>query len=140
MRELGIRSPLAEVGLVKQDIRLLAAQLGMEKPDQGARPCLLTRLPYGVSPQESLLQGLAAAEEKVLVLLQKHYGADRVPDFRIRLVEKNRIELHLQCAEKDGTLPEEFVRCLREELTTVADVPELGAVVPMASISGYFDR
>lgn len=62
LKEAGVRSPLAEAGLTKDDIRRLARQTGLDRPDQRARPCLLTRLAYGFEPTEDLLRRLAAAE------------------------------------------------------------------------------
>ena len=65
VEELGILSPLASAGLTKADIHRCAALTGMEDPEQKARPCLLTRLPYGMKPERSLLAGLAAGERAV---------------------------------------------------------------------------
>lgn len=77
LRELGIRSPLAEAGLSKADIRQLAARTGMDRPDQAARPCLLTRLAYGMQPDAATLARLAEAEEAL-----ENLG---LWDFRLRL-------------------------------------------------------
>lgn len=77
LRELGIRSPLAEAGLSKADIRALAARTGMDRPDQAARPCLLTRLAYGMQPDAATLARLAATEEELEDL--------GLWDFRLRL-------------------------------------------------------
>lgn len=77
LRELGIRSPLAEAGLSKADIREWAARTGMDRPDQAARPCLLTRLAYGMQPDAATLARLAEAEEEL-----ENLG---LWDFRLRL-------------------------------------------------------
>ena len=45
LEELGIRSPLAEADISKDEIRSLGAALGFRNPGQMARPCLLTRFP-----------------------------------------------------------------------------------------------
>ena len=45
--ELGIRSPLAEVGLTKPEIRALARAMGLPVWDRPSAPCLATRFPYG---------------------------------------------------------------------------------------------
>lgn len=47
VKELGIRSPLAEAGMTKEDIRRMAAQYGVSVADRPASPCLATRFPYG---------------------------------------------------------------------------------------------
>lgn len=46
--EMGVRSPLAELGFTKADVRAAAAQLGLEAHDKPASPCLASRIPYGV--------------------------------------------------------------------------------------------
>ncbi len=51
LEELGIRSPLAEADISKAEIRSLGAALGFRNPGQMARPCLLTRFPYGMKPR-----------------------------------------------------------------------------------------
>lgn len=77
LQEAGIRSPLAECGISKTQIRQWAQETGLENPSQVARPCLLTRLAYGMQPSPKLLERIAAVEEAlVLAGLQ---------DFRLRL-------------------------------------------------------
>jgi uncharacterized protein len=46
--ELQIRSPLMEVGLLKEEIRELSRRAGLPTADQPASACLASRLPYGV--------------------------------------------------------------------------------------------
>lgn len=61
-RELGVRSPLAEVGLAKADVRTLSRALGLPWWDKPAQPCLASRFPYGEPINASRLQRVAAAE------------------------------------------------------------------------------
>lgn len=46
LKELGIRSPLAEAGLTKSEIRQLAREAGLEVSDKPSNTCLLTRFPH----------------------------------------------------------------------------------------------
>lgn len=46
-REMGILSPLLDVGLSKQDIRHLSRDMGLSGWDKPAMACLGTRIPYG---------------------------------------------------------------------------------------------
>jgi len=46
-REFGIRSPLAEAGLTKEEIRLLSKDLALPTWDKPPQSCLATRLPHG---------------------------------------------------------------------------------------------
>ena len=45
--EHGVRSPVAEAGLTKADVRALSARLGLPTHDMPASPCLASRIPYG---------------------------------------------------------------------------------------------
>jgi uncharacterized protein len=46
--EMGVRSPLLEVGLTKVEIRELSRRAGVPRWDKPASPCLSSRLAYGV--------------------------------------------------------------------------------------------
>jgi len=62
LKELGIRSPLREAGMSKNDIALLSAQMGLTTAGKPSRPCLLTRFPYGERITPEKLKRVAAAE------------------------------------------------------------------------------
>ena len=47
LSELGIKSPLREVGLTKAEIRQLSEEMGLETWDKPALACLATRIPTG---------------------------------------------------------------------------------------------
>jgi uncharacterized protein len=47
VQELGIRSPLSEAGLCKDDIRRLSRQLELSTWDKPSAACLASRVPYG---------------------------------------------------------------------------------------------
>lgn len=53
-REQGVRSPVAEAGLTKDDLRVLSEHLGLPTYDKPASPCLSSRIPYGeeVTPEK----------------------------------------------------------------------------------------
>jgi uncharacterized protein len=46
-QEQGVRSPLAEVGLNKSEIRALSREMGLPTWDKPALACLSSRIPYG---------------------------------------------------------------------------------------------
>jgi uncharacterized protein len=54
-RELGVRSPLLEIGLTKAEIRDLARELGLPNWDAPSAPCLSSRIPYGTPVTIELL-------------------------------------------------------------------------------------
>ena len=62
MKVHGVRSPLAEAGLTKNDIRELSRQAGLPTADQPASPCLASRIPYGLEVTEQRLRQIDQAE------------------------------------------------------------------------------
>ncbi len=61
-KERGVRSPLAEVGVTKAEVRQLSKQLGLPWWDKPAQPCLSSRFPYGEEITLSKLQRVGRAE------------------------------------------------------------------------------
>lgn len=61
-KERGARSPLAEVGLTKLEVRQLAKELGLPWWDKPAQPCLSSRFPYGEEITIAKLQRVGRAE------------------------------------------------------------------------------
>jgi uncharacterized protein len=61
-RERGARSPLAEVGVTKLEVRQLAKHLGLPCWDKPAQPCLSSRFPYGEEITIAKLQRVGRAE------------------------------------------------------------------------------
>ena len=59
----GVRSPLLEAGLTKDDIRALSRQRGLPTWDKPAMACLASRLPYGTPVTVESLGRIAQAEE-----------------------------------------------------------------------------
>lgn len=61
-RDLGVRSPLQEVGLTKDEIRAISAELGLRTWDKPAVACLSSRFAYGDPITVEKLARVAAAE------------------------------------------------------------------------------
>jgi uncharacterized protein len=61
-KERGVRSPLAEVGVTKAEVRQLSKQLGLSWWDKPAQPCLSSRFPYGEEITVAKLQRVGRAE------------------------------------------------------------------------------
>ena len=61
-RELGVRSPLEEVGFTKSDIRRAAQQIDLPVWDKPALACLSSRFPYGVEITPERLSQVARCE------------------------------------------------------------------------------
>ena len=79
LRELGVRSPLRECGLVKGEVRRLSREAGLFTWDKPAYACLATRIPAGTAIQRCDLERTERAEEYLTGLGFR--------DFRVRLLD-----------------------------------------------------
>lgn len=75
LQELGILSPLLEVGLTKAEIRALSQQRNLPTWNKPSMACLASRVPYGDLITAELLERIAQAEA---ILHQKGYLECRV--------------------------------------------------------------
>jgi uncharacterized protein len=64
-REHGVRSPLDEAGLTKQEIRLLSRRAGLPTWDTPASACLSSRIPYGSEVTAEKLRTIEQAETAI---------------------------------------------------------------------------
>lgn len=62
-REAGVRSPLLEAGLTKEEVRGLSRRLGLPTAEKPAMACLASRLPYGTPITKEALGRVEAAED-----------------------------------------------------------------------------
>ncbi|MBE9048735.1 ATP-dependent sacrificial sulfur transferase LarE [Pleurocapsales cyanobacterium LEGE 10410] len=74
-KERGARSPLAEVGASKAEVREISRSLGLAWWDKPAQPCLSSRFPYGEAITVTKLQRVGRAE---IYLRQLGYSNLRV--------------------------------------------------------------
>lgn len=63
IRELGINSPLADSGFTKEEVRKLAAELGVSVSNRPSTPCMATRFPYGTILDYESIQKVEEAEK-----------------------------------------------------------------------------
>ena len=66
IRELGIRSPLREAGLTKDDIRTLSREMGLPTWNKPSFACLASRFPYGECITAAGLARVEKAEQWLL--------------------------------------------------------------------------
>ena len=90
LRELAVRSPLQEAGLMKGEIRRLSKEAGLFTHNKPAYACLATRIPTGEVITAEKLQKTEAAESWLAEL--------GIRDFRVRLLDGNA---KLQVTEQD---------------------------------------
>lgn len=85
-QEHGVRHPLVEAKLTKDDVRHASRILGLPTWDKPASPCLSSRIPYGTHITAAMLSGIARAEEFL-----RSFGSE---ELRVRYDGKTaRIEL-----------------------------------------------
>ena len=75
LREAGVRSPLAEAELTKEEIRALSREAGLEVSDKPSNTCLLTRFPHDT---EITPAGLRLAEKAERILSEAGFPGARV--------------------------------------------------------------
>ena len=90
-REFGVRGPLKEAGMGKQDIRALARMLGVPVWNKPAMACFSSRIPYGSKVDVASLQMVYRAE-KLLRELGFHQLRVRHHD-KIARIEVERSEI-----------------------------------------------
>ncbi len=118
----GVRSPLFEVGMAKEEIRYLSKEMLLSTWDKPAMACLSSRVPYGTSIDPEMLQRIEEAEDFV-------YGLG-LRGFRVRHHDNiARIELR----------PEDMALFVREETRdqVVKKLRSLGYLYVTLDLTGY---
>lgn len=68
LAELGILSPLKELGFTKAEIRRLSAARGLPTAEKPALACLATRIPFGTPLDEKTMARIDEAETRLMAL------------------------------------------------------------------------
>ena len=121
-RELGVRSPLREAGLKKEEVRILSRHLGLPTWNKPALACLASRFPYGTEIDKKGLDQVDKAEEYLHSL-----GFSQV-----------RVRHHGSIARIE-VLPEEISRVLDPDLKgkIVKKLKDLGYTYVALDLTGY---
>ena len=72
LRELGVLSPLAAVGMTKADVRALAAEWGLSCASKPSTPCLATRFEYGAELTPEAIRRVESGEALLHRLYPNH--------------------------------------------------------------------
>lgn len=120
VRELGVKSPLAEAGLTKAEVKALAAEYGISAASRPSTPCMATRLPYGAELSYEVLKQIEEGE----AVLRELIGGNV------------RLRLHGDVAriETDGENLEKAV-ALRSQL--ISRLKTLGFVYITLDLEGF---
>lgn len=106
LKELGIKSPLAECGFTKKEVRELAEKMGISVAKRPSAPCLATRFPYNKKLPIEKFSMIDKGEE-----ILKEYG---FLINRIRLYDDvTRIEIPVSDFEKFIKKREEIIKALK---------------------------
>jgi uncharacterized protein len=82
--ELGVKSPLMELGIGKAEVREIARELNLPNAEKPSSPCLASRFPYGMRITREDLERVREAEEYLFTLgftelrVRHHGGIARI--------------------------------------------------------------
>ncbi len=119
-QELGVRSPLLEAGLSKEEVRRLARSYGLSVWDKPATACLASRIPYG---QEVTAERLARVEAAEAWLADQGFRQVRVRDHG----DLARIEVE----------PSDLKRLVELRAETARHLRQLGWIFVTVDLEGY---
>lgn len=122
VKELGVKSPLREVGLSKAEIRALSKELGLPTWNKQSFACLSSRFVYGETISEEKLGMVDKAEQLLLDL-----GFHQV-----------RVRIHGTIARIE-ILPDEFERIIDEDCRDkiYSTLKSLGFTYVTLDLGGY---
>lgn len=122
LAELGIKSPLKEAGLTKQEIRSMSKDLNLPTWDKPSKACLSSRFPYGETITREKLNRVAKAEEMLDKLGFSQYRVRSHQDLaRIEVLEKEMSKL--------------FDKEIRN--TVIKSLKELGFIYVTLDLQGF---
>lgn len=122
-REAGVRSPFAELGITKAEIRELARRWGLSVAEKPSNPCLATRIGYGLPLDVATLRRIEAAEIAV-----KRFG---VSTCRVRVDAPGAARIEVPENEIDAASTPETRRAL------VAELRALGFAFVSLDLEGF---
>lgn len=118
--ELGVVSPLQDVGLTKQDIRDISRMLGLPTADKPSMACLASRFPYGTEIDLAGLARVGAAEDALRAL-----G-----------FVQTRVRAHGDVARLE-VAPSELARAFDERASVSAALKAAGFAYAALDLDGY---
>ena len=121
-QEYGVRNPLVEARLTKDDIRVLSRLRGLSTWDKPAQPCLSSRIPYGAPVSIEALDRIAQAEACL-----KELG---LRQFRVR---------HHETIARIEVEPEDMMPLLRPGVREklVSDMRAIGYLYVTLDLAGF---
>lgn len=121
--EHSVRSPLAECGFTKADVRALAAHWKLPVWDKPATPCLSSRIAYGVQVTPERLAMVDKAEQ----FLRSH----GLGELRVRYHEGDMARIELPADSLEKVCEESFRK------TLIAELKRLGFKYVTLDLEGF---
>lgn len=118
--ELGVKSPLAEAGITKKEVRAMAAEYGIFVADRPSSPCMATRFPYGTKLTAEKLETVKKGEAYL-----KELGLRNV---------RLRVHGHVARIEADGSA---MASLLEKRQEVAKRLKELGYVYVTLDLEGF---
>ena len=122
LHELGVVSPLAELGFTKAEIRKLCAERGLKCAVRPSRPCLATRFEYGTELTPELVERTGEGEKLLRNILPEN------TDIRLR-VQKNIARIEVPPAVMEPLL--------RERVKIIDGLKQLGFEFITLDLEGF---
>jgi uncharacterized protein len=118
--ELGVLSPLKDVGLTKREIRDLSRSMHLDSSEKSAFACLASRFPYGVKITKERLRQVESTEEFLFLL-----G-----------IKQCRVRYHNEIARIEVT-KDEFQAIISHAEKIIKRFKKLGFIYVALDIEGY---
>lgn len=119
--ELGIKSPLKECGLYKEEIRQLSREMGLSTWAKPSYACLASRFVYGEQITAEKLEKIEKAEQLLLDM--------GFVQFRVRIHGENLARIEV--------LPEDIPRLMECRVYITEQLKSLGFAYVAADLAGY---
>lgn len=119
-RERGVRSPLQEAGVTKDEVRTLAREYGLPNWDKPAAACLSSRIPYGST---ITVESLSQVEQAEFALRQMEF-------------KQLRVRHHDQVARIEVE-PEDFEKALEQREAIVTALQRAGYTYVTLDLKGF---
>lgn len=120
LSELGVISPLANLGITKKEVREMAQELNISVASRPSTPCLATRVPYNTKITNELLEKIESAEEYI-----KKLGFEVI-----------RVRVHGNIARIE-VKEEEFLRFLGKKDLIINYLKDLGFIYITLDLEGF---
>jgi pyridinium-3,5-biscarboxylic acid mononucleotide sulfurtransferase len=130
LKDLGISSPFSELGMTREEVSILARDMGLKESVLDSRSCILSRFRYGLYLDYDLVLKIREAESRLL--------ENGLKDFRLRVINRDSYLLQVSLC-RQGVF--EKIRPGFDELMSGLGLkPYAVRFLPFEEISGHFDR